>query len=834
MSQAQNPGPSHSRRPPPPLAPLQEVVPQPKTGKGSRAEKTKQDNDAKELVRRKLDETREYTLRFIDDGLETQSPAWKNFAQVYDPSSEKDVPFVRCRKDCKVIKMLTRGRGNLAAHVCPRQLGPITRPNQEIKNDFSFRSTLVQLCVQKLIPTRIVDSEEFETVIQNAIEIGAKCGPIKANEIIPSSKTLATHMKELADRGRAVLASTVKEDVEDGLASSTVDGWTENFHKRKILGCTMSVIPENFELTEYTLFAAHCDSEIVDGDMIRSEIETNLERLEFGDGSNIHFVSDDGADIVKALEGKSRTYYMDHALNLCVKKAIQPQLTKTDLYGAEGGALLDAVGTAVDVIKSCRKRTPQIAKLKASLAKGPHAERRTQKVFKSCVPMLESAKKNLTKVKNELAAIGRGDLLQNITEEDVNDVINIVKPIEALAKSNKHISNTFKGSHFLQVHQLTKDSPTDSNLTKALKSHIKNTLLPILYILSVMKKCKEIVTFFKSSGLNDSLEGGNLVQEVETRWMSMLHLLRSFFIWPSSQPLQEDESLALEDEEPQPSRGKVDQINEILTAKGKLALVLKTEDTDLMLQVIDILKPFEGAIKKFEFSKSITIQHVIPQYRKLQKFLAPNTDDSPNAAVFRAALLQQLENKVPGNISMRHKMGMFFWPRFASLPGFSETERTQILDHVRQLCKEQDKCMRQRGKLTEKSGGQEQEPAAKRRRRRRLYSDSDEEYESLLSDEVDLGSKDEVETYMALADKNVRSEDILSWWEERVVMFPILSRVVRMVLATPASSASSERIFSTARQIITPKRSNMLPEILDDHLFLNSFLKQFSIAKLST
>ena len=55
--------------------------------------------------------------------------------------------------------------------------------------------------------------------------------------------------------------------------------------------------------------------------------------------------------------------------------------------------------------------------------------------------------------------------------------------------------------------------------------------------------------------------------------------------------------------------------------------------------------------------------------------------------------------------------------------------------------------------------------------------------------------------------------------------FPILSEVARQVLAIPAASASAESVFSDASGLTEPKRSNMAPNTLNDHLVLRDHLK---------
>lgn len=62
--------------------------------------------------------------------------------------------------------------------------------------------------------------------------------------------------------------------------------------------------------------------------------------------------------------------------------------------------------------------------------------------------------------------------------------------------------------------------------------------------------------------------------------------------------------------------------------------------------------------------------------------------------------------------------------------------------------------------------------------------------------------------------------DLFEWWNIRKDKFPAVSYLARKYLSIPASSASSERCFSTAGNIITSKRSSLLPENVDMLVFL--------------
>jgi hypothetical protein len=63
--------------------------------------------------------------------------------------------------------------------------------------------------------------------------------------------------------------------------------------------------------------------------------------------------------------------------------------------------------------------------------------------------------------------------------------------------------------------------------------------------------------------------------------------------------------------------------------------------------------------------------------------------------------------------------------------------------------------------------------------------------------------------------------NILMWWKKHAVRFPYLSRLARRYLAMPATSASVERLFSLAGQVVTAKRARLDPTTVTLLVFLH-------------
>jgi len=64
--------------------------------------------------------------------------------------------------------------------------------------------------------------------------------------------------------------------------------------------------------------------------------------------------------------------------------------------------------------------------------------------------------------------------------------------------------------------------------------------------------------------------------------------------------------------------------------------------------------------------------------------------------------------------------------------------------------------------------------------------------------------------------------DIQQFWLDNKSMLPKLYAVARKVLCVPASSAASERVFSTAGRLLEKKRTSLAPSSVDSLLFLHS------------
>ena len=67
---------------------------------------------------------------------------------------------------------------------------------------------------------------------------------------------------------------------------------------------------------------------------------------------------------------------------------------------------------------------------------------------------------------------------------------------------------------------------------------------------------------------------------------------------------------------------------------------------------------------------------------------------------------------------------------------------------------------------------------------------------------------------------------VARFWYEKRNKFPILHQVALRVLATPVSSASSERVFSSLKKLVTSDRSRLSAKNIEDILVARSLLSK--------
>ncbi|CAF5169092.1 unnamed protein product, partial [Rotaria sp. Silwood1] len=91
------------------------------------------------------------------------------------------------------------------------------------------------------------------------------------------------------------------------------------------------------------------------------------------------------------------------------------------------------------------------------------------------------------------------------------------------------------------------------------------------------------------------------------------------------------------------------------------------------------------------------------------------------------------------------------------------------------------------------------------------------------SDDDDNTPADEVDDYIKAKISYPKGESLLQWWQKHSIIYKKLSLLACSLLAVPASSTASERIFSKTGRILEARRQQLSPESLDSLIFLRNF-----------
>ena len=83
---------------------------------------------------------------------------------------------------------------------------------------------------------------------------------------------------------------------------------------------------------------------------------------------------------------------------------------------------------------------------------------------------------------------------------------------------------------------------------------------------------------------------------------------------------------------------------------------------------------------------------------------------------------------------------------------------------------------------------------------------------------------EEVERFREEPDLKMKDNPLI-WWKMNMSRFQLLGRLAQMYLTVPATSVSSERVFSTAGDIVTDQRANLKPKQVDQLIFLKKNMK---------
>ena len=351
--------------------------------------------------------------------------------------------------------------------------------------------------------------------------------------------------------------------------------------------------------------------------------------------------------------------------------------------------------------------------------------------------------------------------------------------------------------------------------------------------------------------LTNEAQTHKLIQDVPTRWNSTLDMLdRLCEQTPAIHATVLDETLSKK-------------------AQGLRHKVFTLDETVFANALIELLKPFKVATVKLSAENVPTHHLVLPIMKKLEKALDTTEDDGLKTV--KREMAKQLQNRFLADQDVA-LLAALLSPSTKHLLILSRDER----ERAKQLLYEQVKIVKTVRTKTEKNdeenevnldkNDQNLEPAlhtlneagAHENQVVMTVSDPDNcnvskaieppckvaklNDDNWLDDIIFCGSESagsnklsddvlcmqEVDRYIAAESVTIDTNiNPLEWWKQNALFYPRISKIAKKVLAVPASSVPSERVFSLAGNLVSKKRSQLKPEHVDKMIFLKKNFKKY-------
>ena len=240
----------------------------------------------------------------------------------------------------------------------------------------------------------------------------------------------------------------------------------------------------------------------------------------------------------------------------------------------------------------------------------------------------------------------------------------------------------------------------------------------------------------------------------------------------------------------------------------------------LLESAVKLLKSVKDTIEALEAEKTPTMHRVLERLYTMHCTIDDFTSDpvnSRNGVGFARELKKQIEKRFPrqGTEKKLPCMANYLAPQFKGDHLLEENKlevtKRHIEEEVNKINNEEAQIEIEPDNFADNPPLEESvelSPNSKLKRKlMRLRTNQQRPNTVFRNDEFSAARKEmkRYETF-SYAHKGV---DILEWWKSHEKVLPNLSKVAKKVLTVPASSAKSEKVFSTGGNFVTKKRNRL-------------------------
>ncbi|XP_059183544.1 E3 SUMO-protein ligase ZBED1-like [Centropristis striata] len=355
---------------------------------------------------------------------------------------------------------------------------------------------------------------------------------------------------------------------------------------------------------------------------------------------------------------------------------------------------------------------------------------------------------------------------------------------------------------------------------------IVNTALKETTISRALGAARHLVEHFKRSELASTklkmkqeqmnVKQHALIQDVSTRWNSTFHMIERLLEqrWPLTATLSDPD----------------------VTPRGKHYFDLKPEQWKLLEKLKQGLAPFETATVYLSGQQYTTISGLPQVVKGLTRAVHQSQFETSSGKSFISSAERGITQRwgslctVSGDKENPVLLAAALDPRYKKLKFLTPEDGIRLQGSIEVLAVKEAKTTGTQNAKLQKANGSGRKSALETL----LQSDTD----SLSENEDEESEEDrkiqvvinEVRLYFSEATLP-KKDDPLKWWSENGGRFQTLSRLAKSFLCIPATSTSSERIFSAAGNICSQKRASLSTKHVEMLTFLamNKSLVQFGI-----
>lgn len=248
----------------------------------------------------------------------------------------------------------------------------------------------------------------------------------------------------------------------------------------------------------------------------------------------------------------------------------------------------------------------------------------------------------------------------------------------------------------------------------------------------------------------------------------------------------------------------------------------------LMEGAITVLEPIRKLTKALEGDREPTINKVIERLYTtdsiIDDFIAnPENARKKKGVIFARELKKNLNKRFPnhGMDNRLRRAANFLDPRFKGIHLDSAGRLESTMDELEEDwndIKPEEPMEAHTAVETPDNYAAQLSPTSKLRNRLQMRT-------NLVDQMRQTKIRKEMEKYSSFSTPP-QGVNVLSWWKRHESILPILAKLAKLVLAIPASSALSERVYSVAGDVVTAKRSNLNPKKVEEIVIIKTNLKK--------